>query len=187
MPYHPSIPQATDNPTNSQADLLDNFGQINTAFNVNHIPFTGGGNSGYHTKIFFQAPLGADPDLTAPQSSLYPKTVAGATELFFQNDVGAANVYQLTNLVLTNVGTEWGFVSPWGLTFNMGFVASAGVTTSVTFQVPFAAATDPLTIMVTPKGTLQDRYSVNVPTNVGFNIISTGAATAFYYFAIGQS
>lgn len=111
MPYHPSIPQSTDDPTDSQPDLLDNFSKINTDYAVNHIALTAGGNSGYHTKLFFPNSLAftANPNLTPPKSSLYPKVSAYTTnELFFQNINVPTNFQQLTNLpvpsgIITNV------------------------------------------------------------------------------------
>lgn len=115
MPYHPTIPQATDDPSNSQADILDNFGKINADFSINHVPLTSGGNQGQHTKIFIANPLAftADPNLVPNQSSLYVKTAAlGTNELFFQNGnlpnpstyipTTGLNVRQLTNLPIVN-------------------------------------------------------------------------------------
>lgn len=115
MPYHPTIPQATDDPSNSQADLLDNFGKINADFAINHVPLTDGGNQGQHTKVLIPVPLAytADPNLLPNQTSLYVKTAAlGTNELFFQNGnlpnpstflptIGL-NVRQLTNLPVMN-------------------------------------------------------------------------------------
>lgn len=115
MPYHPTIPQATDDPSNSQADILQNFMKINADFAVNHVPLTDGGNQGQHTKVFIPVPLAytADPNLVPNQTSLYVKTAAlGTNELFFQNGnlpnpstflptIGL-NVRQLTNLPVMN-------------------------------------------------------------------------------------
>ena len=53
MSYHPSIPQANDDPTVSQGQLLDNFGTLNTDFAINHVAFTAGGNAGFHKIVQF--------------------------------------------------------------------------------------------------------------------------------------
>jgi len=133
MPYHPNIPQSTDDPSQSQQDLLDNFTAIQNQFLVNHVQLTAGGQQGYHTQVWFKSPLGSNPGLTPPQTSVYTKNVAGTPELFFQNGTLSANAFQLTNLVVTTVGTRYGFVSPWGLTFNMGLAT----TSPINFSVPF--------------------------------------------------
>lgn len=39
MTYNPFIPQPPDLPSDSQGDLLSNFGLINTFFGVDHVPF----------------------------------------------------------------------------------------------------------------------------------------------------
>lgn len=99
MSYHPNIPQANDDPSVSQNDILENFQKINSDFNVNHIPYTAGANNGFHTKVQFPTGLNADPGATGVQSALYPKIVATVAQLFFQN---SQTVYQLTNLPFVN-------------------------------------------------------------------------------------
>jgi hypothetical protein len=104
MTYNPATPQVNDDPTVSQAQLLANFGVLNTDFNVNHIPFTQSFNPGLHTQINFPVPLILDPDLASPQSSVYPKNSpqTNTNELFFQNNSTLAAVRQLTNLPIVN-------------------------------------------------------------------------------------
>ena len=99
MSYHPNIPQANDDPSVSQNDLLENFQKINSDFNVNHIPFTAGANQGFHTKVQFPTALSTAPGATGDQSILYPKFVNTVPQLFFQN---AQADYQLTNLPFVN-------------------------------------------------------------------------------------
>ncbi len=99
MAYHPNIPRANDNPTVSQGQLLDNFGTLNTDFAINHVPFTAGGNAGFHTKVQFTDVLVADPVVTGTQSAVYPKLVDGEPQLFFNNPV---QVYPLTGLPFVN-------------------------------------------------------------------------------------
>jgi len=70
MTYNASIPQATDDPTQSQAQFLANFGILNTDFSVNHQPFTSGNNPGLHTQIQFPADI-SDPTYGTTIISLY--------------------------------------------------------------------------------------------------------------------
>lgn len=100
--YHPSIPQANDDPQKSQKDLLDNFSSINSQYAINHVPLTAGGKNGYHSQVWFDNVLDTDPNLTNPESSVYTRNISGTNELFFQNGNSFANVAQLTGLPVVN-------------------------------------------------------------------------------------
>lgn len=108
MTYNPNIPQALDDPSVSQGQFLNNFFLLNQYFDVNHVPFTAGGNNGLHDKVTFPTSI-SDPNLAAPQSSVYPKTfvdpltLASTIELFFQNGNQFFNVKQLTNSAVCNL------------------------------------------------------------------------------------
>lgn len=159
MPYHPNAPRSNDNPSNSQADLLDNFGQINTSFATNHVGLTVGSNSGMHTKVTFPKAFGytTDPGLTSPASSVYPKTAALGTsnELFFQNGSLFSNVVQLTGLPLAN-----GSIS----TITQ---AANGVVTTAT---PHGLTTGNLV-------TIYGAYGMTQVNGVTYTITVTGAST----------
>lgn len=99
MSYHPNIPQATDDPTVSQSQLLDNFGKMNTDFAINHVALTAGGNNGFHKLVQFTNVLASDPVVTGVQSAVYPKNVDGSPQLFFNN---VTQVYPLTGLRVIN-------------------------------------------------------------------------------------
>lgn len=73
MAYNAGIPLATDLISNSQAQILDNFNQLNVQFGEDHTAFnTGSGNGdGFHKKITFNVPLGSSPTPTGTASSLY--------------------------------------------------------------------------------------------------------------------
>lgn len=98
-PFHPSIPQATDNPSTSQPQLLDNNSSINSSWGINHVPLAQGSNRGLHSLINFVAPQSSDPSLTGLQSAMYTKTEASGQQLFFSN---ASQVRQLTGLSVIN-------------------------------------------------------------------------------------
>ena len=99
MSYHPNIPQANDDPSVSQGDMLDNFTKLNSDFSVNHVPFTAGGNKGFHTLVQFPTVQATDPAVAGTSSVLYPKAGPTDTELFFRN---VNNIFQLTNLPAVN-------------------------------------------------------------------------------------
>ncbi len=99
MSYHPNIPQANDDPSISQGDMLDNFIKLNSDFSVNHVPFTSGGNKGFHTLVQYPTVQATDPAVTGLESVVYPKLGPVDPELFFRN---ANNIFQLTNLQIVN-------------------------------------------------------------------------------------
>ena len=179
MPYHPNIPLSTDNPTQSQADLLDNFGSIASQFGTNHVPLTNGTQQGFHSQVWFAQPLASDPGLSSPQSSVYTKTVAGLTQLFFQNGGLSSNVFQLTNLVITTTATNYGFVSPWGLTFNFGY----STVSTVVFAVPFTGTVYGgfLTNAAASTGANSSPYFVPPITGTGFTCVKV---VPIYYLVI---
>jgi len=95
MTYDPNIPQATDIISQSQGQLLTNFGQANTAFGIDHTAFSVVANQGFHKKVTFQAVI-ANPNQIGPIASLYTKTGTSKSELFYQNDSNAGAVSQIT-------------------------------------------------------------------------------------------
>ncbi len=99
MSYHPNIPQANDDPSVSQGDLLDNFTKLNSDFAVNHVPFTSGGNKGFHTLVQFPTVQGSDPAVVGLESVVYPKAGPIDPQLFFRN---LNNIFQLTDLPAVN-------------------------------------------------------------------------------------
>lgn len=146
MSYNPSIPQPTDRPSDSQAQILANFTQLNTIFGQEHVTFNATADNGEHTKVTINAPLGADPGLADPKSSIYTKTVAGDSELFFEKfDNGAAAnlVQQMTNLPITSGvrhgGTQYTWLSPWGMRFTMGMTAAFSGTSTDNFITAFTS------------------------------------------------
>lgn len=151
MVFNSAIPQPGDSPaTDSQAQLLENFAQLNSQFGTagDHVAFTAGADNGMHKQISLNGVI-ADPGLPDPQASLYLKTIAGDSHLFFENfDVGgAANVIrQMTGLAipnLVNAGTAGG--SLYRIDFPIGVTVYAGVTNlmtgnrTVTFPVAYTA------------------------------------------------
>lgn len=81
MSYSPNIPQAKDDMSNSQGDLLTNFGQLNTQFGINHVAFDGGANAGKHNFCTF-VEQASDPASEEGEHLLYSKDDSGDTELF---------------------------------------------------------------------------------------------------------
>lgn len=182
MTFNPNIPQANDDPTTSQSDLLGNFGKLNADWAVNHIPLTSGGNNGFHKMVQFPNVLASDPPVTGLQSAVYPKVGPdGNPALFFEN---VLKVFQLTNLPIVTVGTNYGVVTPWGFTINMGSIAATG--TGATFAIPMTnniILTAQLSNGSPPAGGLTTPIITGI-TGIGMTIVPS-ASNLYYYTVIG--
>lgn len=128
MVYKNNIPQSTDKLSQSQPDLLGNFQELDASFGVDHTSFSVGTNVGYHKQITFQDVLGADPNQTAPISSLYSK--GSSQNLFYQYDSGSSDLFQLTGDLPSETGNDAFagnytlFFLPWNMKLFMGATAS---------------------------------------------------------------
>lgn len=178
MGYNPNIPQSTDDPTDSQVDLLNNFSTLNTQFNINHQAFNSAVNGGLHKLVQFPAVV-ADPNLDSPATSLYIKTVSGESELFFQNGNAAANVKQLTGLQDNASGTNYSFLTPWGIRISCG-QATGG---TATFSVPLTGPATFYTAIITPVSSSNQRNRITPGSlsTTGFTYTSSGGTNIQYF------
>lgn len=180
MSYFPNIPQPNDDPSDSQSELLANFGKMNSDFSINHTALTSATNQGMHTLLNFSNVQGADPDLASPKSSVYTKTVSGSPELFFQNGNTSADVVQLTNLPDNLSGTNRTFETPWGFRLHVGSAAAS----PVSYADPFTSAGFTLfAILVTP--TAGTNLIVTSNDKDGFTYTVTGG-TGINYLVLGK-
>lgn len=188
MPYHPQIPAASDDPSDSQSQILDNFGSLNTQFGINHTVLTASSNIGMHTKLFFPTGLAltADPNLTSPRSSLYPKLLtSGLVELFFQNGALPTNVKQLTNPpvvngIITNVtyvGTTVTITSA-----NHGLTTADTVTIDGVYGVTGLNSVTPYAIISVVAGV---SFNVTAATPGGVYVANTGYWTSPKWSTVG--
>lgn len=163
MTYNAAIPQSTNLISNSQGQILTNFGQLNAQFG-GATPSTGGdhdgfnngtGNgSGMHNQVTFTANQSA-PSLTRNSisgvSGLYANTVGGKSQLFFQN---ATQNIQITGpLLSTNSGyvtLQGGLILQWKeLSISVSTATfTYPITYSSFFSVLGIAGTQPTTFYV---------------------------------------
>lgn len=138
MVYNAGIPLSTDLVSNSQSQLLDNFGQLNTQFGIDHTAFAVGGSNGdgFHKKVTLSTKNtpGAQTD---PSSAVYTASGTASTvaDLFFKNQNGTFPISPIK---------AWGF----------GDGVSGGITGSQSSNVT----------SFTRSGTGQ--YSVTIPANI---------------------
>ena len=82
MVFNPSIPQPNDFLSQTQKQLLVNYGQINLQYNFDHIPlgFNADADRGKHNKVTFEE-QSSDPTTSADDYAIYTKDVSGQPEI----------------------------------------------------------------------------------------------------------
>ena len=131
MAYLPDIPQAQDDPSQSQGQLLANFQELNTFLSVNHLDLNAAGQ-GKHK--FMQMPeQSSAPTTAADEGALYTKVVSGLTQLFFRTESdGAEN--QITGAftasstgsvtIAGGITLKWGSGNANSATFSSAYATS---------------------------------------------------------------
>lgn len=95
MPYTTTVPTTGHVPSQDYAEMQQNFSQIDTSFQVNHVQLaTGSGppsTEGFHTKIQYAAVTSA-PTTASGQGGTFIKTSQSKTELFYVRDNLSPNI-----------------------------------------------------------------------------------------------
>ncbi len=177
MAYNASIPQAPDDPSNSQGLILDNFTEISTAFNLNHGNFNDPAQ-GKH--LFLQMPeQSSAPATAANEGGVYTKVVSGTTELFFRDESNGTE-RQITKAF---TGATTGDITiPGGLIIKWGQTGMAGATS----QTVATGLTSLYTVQISPIGDLVRNFAISIPATPNFNIIASATSTTTVnWLAIG--
>lgn len=194
MSYNPDIPQANDDPSQSQGQILSNFQSLNTYLSVNHVALNDG-DEGKHAFVQFPE-QSSDPSTAANEGTLYSKEydVDGmgtlVSTLFYRNESDGAVTTFGGPSSLAIPGYAY---LPGGILMQWNRVgASSGST--VTFPIPFGSAA--FYVNFAPTGTsgtnrIFTRLSGN-PTATFFSPIilnssGSGITETIYYLAIGPS
>ena len=194
MSYNADIPQANDDPSQSQGQLLSNFQTLNTFLSVNHVALNDG-DQGKHKFVQFPE-QSSDPATAANEGALYAKEydVDGMgsleTTLFFRNESSGT---------VTTFGGPSSLALP-GYTYLPGGIliqwnrVSASSGSNVPFPIAFGSAA--FYVNFAPTGTsgtnrIFTRLSGN-PTATTFSPIilnssGSGITETIYYVAIGQA
>lgn len=186
-----SIPASSNNPSEDQPLMLTNNQSIQSIWTTDHVGFgTDGG--GLHNQVTFATNQSA-PSLTADGvSGLFANIGPSLSELFFQN---SSVTKQLTGLPVTNSGTDYGIVTPWGITINFGSGTLSGTgTATVTYAIAMTSPFYYAGVTINTGGsaaTLTVSTSVNNVGNTSMAVkgLSESAASgkSFYYIAIGAT
>ena len=199
MSYFPTIPAATDLPSDSQSQIQTNFGTINTAFALNHVALGSGGSQGKHNFVEMPNQV-ATPATITGEGTLYTVS-ATDSQLNYVADNFATDLYQMTRTIHASYATfstnpGWTFL-PGGLLMMWGTLASSSTTSRV---VNFAALglpnfTNPVyNIQVTSQRVTADpgssfEFYVDNTTvaTTGFTILNrSGHSYGYYWMAIGK-
>lgn len=189
------IPNATDQLSVSQGDLLNNFTAADTIFAQNHGGFLA--NDGTHK--FVQMPeQGSAPATTVDQGALYTAVGAtsGVTEMVFRRENNGTTIpfTEFSNTgTFPNTIRGWtrlpsGIIMQWGA---VGIVNPAGV--AITFPIQFLTACFGVWVQeVTGGGVTHNWFQViNPATTMGVTITSKdgngnpSAPATGVYFALG--
>ena len=116
MAYNENIPQASDNPSQSQAQILDNFQEISAAFNKNHGNFNAA-DQGKHS--FLQIPeQSSAPATSANEMGLYTKesSLTSVAEMFIRRESNGTEIEFTSFLGAANGWTRLpsGVLLKWG-------------------------------------------------------------------------
>lgn len=194
MSYNADIPQANDDPSQSQGQILSNFQTLNTFLSVNHVPLNDG-DQGKHKFIEFPE-QSSDPATAPDEATLYAKEydVDGmgtlVSTLFFRNE---------NNGTITTFGGPSSLAIP-GYAYLPGGIlmqwnrVSASSGSNVTF--PIAFGNPAFYVNFAPTGTsgtnriftrLSGNPSATAFSPIILNTSGSGITETIYYLAIGPS
>jgi len=184
MAYNPDIPQASDDPSQSQGQLLANFQALNTFLSVNHTALNDP-NEGTHK--FLQMPEQASPPSTGSNTGgLYTKEVGGTTQLFFRNESNGSE-RQMTGAFSTGV-TNGMVTIPGGLIIKWGRRNNLNDNSTITFSTPFASAlyNVSLTLVRNDTNSRFMYYKDGSGTAASFAVRTNASNTSAFFIAIGM-
>lgn len=180
MAFTATIPQASDDPSQSQPLILANFTEIATAFNTNHGDFNSG-DQGLHT--FLQMPEQSSAPTTANNvGALYTKEVSGTTQLFWREESDGTE-YQMTGQQSLS-GGQGSITFPGGLTMKYGTTTGGS---AVAFTSAFSSAVYSVVISFRdPAGSVGSAGASSVTVN-GFTAANfDGSGVTMNWIAIGM-
>lgn len=204
--YDPLIPQANDLISQSQADILNNFTQLNTIFNNDHWTWDSSisANRGYHRQISFPTALGSDPSLSGRAGYIFLKNDANDAsarpQVYYKNITETLQVTNRFHSAVTNgyIQLPGGIILMWG-TAVIPNTSSGQV--NVTFPVianytgaPSGFPNNVFNIQISIQGASSNSGITYIigsgtpPTSTGFQFRfsnNTQSAT-LYWYAIGN-
>lgn len=192
MPYNQNIPQATDQMSVSQNDLLNNFQAIYNAFNLNHVPFNSGSPiQGKHAFVEMPNQSSSVPSTIANEVGLYCNTSTYTTqpELFFAKQLGStapiANYEISSSNYIQNGGwTRFpsGILIKWG-TFNTGSGGTGTLTFPTASSIP--AFGNIFGVLATSTSVIPAKISISTLSTASCSVVTDIINASMFYIAIG--
>jgi hypothetical protein len=181
MSYNNAIPQAGDNPSQSQSEILANFQQLDACIAVNHVQLTDA-SQGKHK--FMQMPeQSAAPTTAANEGALYTKETSAITELFFRRESDGSEL-QMTGAF--SAATNGYITFPGGLIMQWGNAASLSNGSTVTFPIAFASACYGVQVTVNRSNTSTISMYVNSVGTTTFKVATDGSGREIFWLAVGK-
>ena len=195
MPYNASIPQPTDQMSQSQQDLLDNFTEINTFVTVDHVAFNGA-NQGQHAKVTL--PILAAPVFPNPGTDIGLYNAAGVTSTLSEGYVHkhiagpAAIEVPFTESVLGSNATPatsgWTYL-PSGILMKWGNAVTINGTTNINMNAGGDLGpnfTQAYNVQITVRNVYTGVVTASFAALPNFQLTATDAGNNVYWFAIGR-
>lgn len=189
MAYNRNQPSPTQLISAGQGTILGNFQAIDTGvsgdpssvgFSRNHYTMTDATNGGFHYAVTFPSPPGTLPTVTGTQSSVYPKLVDAAQQLFFANAAGSQQISAapVSSGGLTTVQLAGGLK----ITYS-GVVSFSSGGTPFTFPTAYTTAPS---IIAMPEGASASGVTLAaISTPSGFTGYSSNVSANCYVVAVG--
>lgn len=186
----------------SKPQIRNNFNLTYDTINENHYP-PSDPLQGKHK--FVLMPATTVPATLANEFAVYPKTVAGVTQLFYTSDastnevqISAGNTTNATQFARLGTYTNytahhaggWTYL-PGGLIMQYGNKTTPGNSGVITYPIPFPSGQPAFSIQVSLYRDSGNQIvtvdSDNPPTSTQFNYLSTSSGSiAVYFVAIGK-
>lgn len=183
MSYNPSIPQSTDLISQSQSQILTNFGQLDTQFGVDHTAFSAASDNGKHQKVTMPE-QGAAPTTAASEVAIYTKDTVTTGDTT-QPEIYVRQESSGTEFLLTR-GTPVSSSGEGTCYGGLQIRAGSGTTpTPVTFGTRFP--TNIISVVATPVSTAS-QINITATSATGFTAQEGGAPAgiiSFRWIAIG--
>jgi len=192
MAYNENIPQASDNPSQSQAQILDNFQAISTAFNTNHGNFNAA-DQGKHS--FLQMPeQSSAPATSANEMGFYTKesSLTSIAEMFIRRESNGTEIEFTSSLGAANGWTRLpsGILLKWGTGSGSG-AHTTNFPTGATIPV-YAAVYTGFVVTADSSGTPNTFATFRSVSTTGISVYgsrrtsTTSTATTYNYLVIGS-
>lgn len=187
MAYNSNVPNSTDRINTTQQPIKDNFVQIETSFEANHIDLNAGANTGKHK--FVQMPeQGAAPATALNEGALYTKESSSSgtpqTELFFRRENNGTEI-EVSGALAAAIG--WTLL-PSGILIKWGNATTDGAgNITVNMNASGQAFATAYIVTITPRSTGNFSYSASVLGGTSISGSISGSNIDFYWYAIGSA